>query len=428
MTPRHDPVAERQLLALALSGHPTVRDKFLALPDGIWHPANEPIATVLRDRMRRDIPIDPHTIAADAATRANTDDQGARIHKLVLDCDTSCPPLDTWPHYAEQVLLQHTIRSAETHAHQLAQRLETITEPADLTAAVTDAITRLDGLADTLTQPGHTEPPTSLADLLAEADEPYDWIVPGLWERMDRIVLTAFEGCGKSTLMRQFALCLAAGIHPFTGDVINRHGHRVLVVDCENSRRQIRRQFRKHVGYIDFLREQAAMPPVDWADMLRLDVRPQGLDLSDPTEHARLESRIAAAAPDVVITGPLYRMSRLDIKDDEASKQVSDSLDQLRVKYRFTLLLEAHVGHVGEAQGGRKLRPFGSSLWLRWPEFGFGLRAYGDAAHREHPDLAELVAWRGSRDERHWPTLLKHGTDTLPWVVADHSYANQPTH
>src|SRR4051794_40924015 len=54
---RHDLVAERQLLAMALSGHPSVRDRFLALPMLVWHPSHEPVATVLRDRFRRNIPL-----------------------------------------------------------------------------------------------------------------------------------------------------------------------------------------------------------------------------------------------------------------------------------------------------------------------------------------------------------------------------------
>jgi hypothetical protein len=421
VTERHDLVAERQLLAIALSGHPTVGEKFLALPVRIWHPSTEPLATVLRDRLRRRIPVNALTVAADVAASASGDDQAERLRRFVMDCESTSPPLETWPYYVEQVLTAFTVRQAERHTQTLAQRLETATEPtdvADIVRAAVDNLTEVTGnLADKT-----VEPPISLAELLEEDDEPYDWIVRGLWERMDRVLLTAFEGCGKSTLLRQFALCLAAGVHPFSGDIVNREGHRVLVLDFENSRRQVKRKFREARGYLDFLRDHAALPPVDWKEMLRLEIQPQGIDLANAQEFARIEAKIAAAAPDVVIAGPLYRMSKLDIRDEQAAKTLVDALDRLRVKYQFTLILEAHVGHVGEAQGGRKLRPTGSSLFLRWPEFGFGLRGYGDAVAKEHPDIVELVAWRGSRDERNWPSLLKHGRDTLPWVVADPRY------
>lgn len=421
MSTRHDQIAERQLLAMALSGHPSIVGKFLALPIGIWHTSLEPVATVLRDRMRRGHPINALTVAADAAATCHNDEQAERIHRFITDAESTCPPLDTWPHYAEQVLTAYTVREADTHAQRLTQLLENVTEPSDVSQAVRATVDNLTAVTEGLTETS-TEPPISLQELLDEPDEPYDWLVRGLWERMDRVMLTAFEGVGKSTLLRQFALTLAGGVHPFTGYISNRDGHRVLYLDFENSRRQVKRKFRESRGYVDFLREQAAMPEVDWKDKLRLHIQPEGIDLGNAQDAARIEAKIAATAPDVVIAGPLYRMSKLDIRDEQAAKTLVDALDHLRVKYGFLLILEAHVGHVGEAQGGRKLRPTGSSLLLRWPEFGFGLRGFGDAAHHEHPETVEMVAWRGSRDERAWPSLLRHGRGVLPWTVADQQY------
>ncbi len=58
-----------------------------------------------------------------------------------------------------------------------------------------DAVTRFTELRDT----GITGEVQSrlLADLLAEVDEPYDWVINGLMERRDRLVLTGQEGLGK---------------------------------------------------------------------------------------------------------------------------------------------------------------------------------------------------------------------------------------
>lgn len=420
MSTRHDLVAERQLLAMALSGHPSVRARFLALPVLVWHPSHEPVATVLRDRFRRGIPVNAVTVGADVAAAVD-EIHGRLLAKLINECSMSCPPLETWVYYAEQVLTCFTVREADRHAERLHQQLETVVDPQEVGELIRSASEGLGAVTDNLTHQA-AEPPVSLQDLIDEPDEKYDWLVPGLWERMDRVMITAFEGCGKSTLLRQFALCIAGGVHPFTGEIVNRGGSRVLVLDYENSRRQVRRKFQQARGYIDFLREQAALPPVDWREQLRLEITPEGVDLANIQQYARLEQKIAAAAPDLVVAGPVYRMSKLDIKDDQAAKTMCDALDRLRVKYRFCLILEAHVGHVGESQGGRKVRPFGSSLFLRWPEFGFGLRGFGDAVGKEHPDVVELVAWRGSREERAWPSLLKHSRDTLPWVVAQHDY------
>src|SRR5690606_41049990 len=82
----------------------------------------------------------------------------------------------------------------------------------------------------------------TLRALLAAVDEPYAWVVPGLLERSDWLILTGSEGLGKSTLFRQMAVCAAAGINPFTAE---RHApQRVLYIDVENSRRQAKRALR----------------------------------------------------------------------------------------------------------------------------------------------------------------------------------------
>lgn len=424
MSARHDMLAERRLLEMVLSGHPAVAQKFLDVPARAWSTWNEPIVTVIRDRIRRGIPLDPLVIAADVISTIEHVDQAERTRLFIENAGTTCPPLDDWDHYASQVLMCFTIREADEVAVRLTQSLELVTEPDAVSAVVAQALEALTTAGEGLA-PQAAGPPISLQELLDQPDEPYDWLVPDLLERMDRLVITAFEGVGKSTLLLQFALCLAAGVHPFTGEVVRREGHRVLVVDAENSERQIKRRYRRHLSNINYLRETRALPPIDWSDQLRFVIRPAGMDLADPRDYARLEAKIAATAPDVVVAGPIYKMSKLDIRDEPAAKALVDALDHLREKYRFTLILEAHVGHVGEAQGGRKLRPTGSSLLLRWPEFGYGLAPFGDAKGEEHPSLVELVAWRGSREERAWPKLLKHGKDLLPWTVAQSEYSGR---
>lgn len=419
MSTRHDLVAERALLAMAMSGHPSARERFLALPVGLWHPSTEPVATVLRDRLVRDVPLDPITLAGMVAERVGTDEQAQRLRRFVHECAETCPPLDTWPYYEQQVVLCLAIREADRNAQTLAQRLDTATEAQHVADAVHAVLENLQAVTTHL-GPRAAEPPLSLRELLDMPEEEHDWLVPGLWERTDRLILTGYEGTGKSMLLAQFATTTAGGVHPFHGTVIDRDGHRVLVIDCENSMRQIRRRYAQLVGTINHIRETHAMTPVDWKQQVRFVVRPDGIDLANVEEFARIEQAIAATAPDLVIAGPLYRMHRTNINDEEAARQLVDALDRLRVKYRFTLICEAHVGHVGEQQGGRKLRPTGSSLFLRWPEFGFGIRGATGTEGQEHPNYVDLVAWRGARDERAWPEQLKHGGHNwLPWVPTE---------
>jgi replicative DNA helicase len=268
--------------------------------------------------------------------------------------------------------------------------------------------------AETAFRPAAAEPPMSLGALLDEEDDPYDWLVPGLLERTDRLILTGFEGTGKSFLLAQFALCVAAGIHPFTAEPMPEGDYRTLVFDCENSKRQMKRRYRKIAAQVDALRLKYDMGPVNWHQAVRIVSRPEGVALTEPRELARIEQNVALTAPDLVVAGPLYKMSKLDVKDEQAAKELTDTLDALRVRHQFTLIAEAHAGHSNDGGGTRRVRPIGSSLFLRWPEFGFGIAPHRDAAAEEHPSLVEVKHWRGSRDERAWPHLLRHGSH-LPW-------------
>lgn len=416
----HEQVAERQLIALALTGNPALERRFAAIPPDAWTPGiHETVATVLRDRITREIPIDAVMISAAASDVVGTDDRAQRVHAFVVSCATSAPTGESWDYYEELVLRHLHLRRLHAAGLRIAQLSDAgldggeVSEIAGLIQASVEDLTAGVSVAG---------PPMSLQDLLDQEEEPYDWLIPDLIERMDRLIITGFEGSGKSFLLAQMAVTVAAGLHPFSGYLIEPNGFRVLVVDCENSRKQVQRRYRGIRERVNLLREQAGASPIDWSKQVRLDIRPAGLDLTDAMEFARLEQAIAATAPDLVMAGPIYRMHRQNINDEQAARELVDALDRLRTKYRFALILEAHCGHIGETSGGRKLRPTGSSLFMRWPEFGMGIRGFGDAASEEHPSTVEMVTWRGSRDERRWPSLLKHSSSELPWTPAEWRY------
>jgi hypothetical protein len=419
-----DQVAERQVLALVLSGHPGIGEKFARLPHDVFvHQVHRDVATALRTRLARGVPVaDPQGVAAEAAALTGTDHRAQLVYRFVVDASLSAPPLDGFGYYADVLIQKRHLRNLLQHGQRIVQLAESAASGADLADITAHIRSTLDEMgSDALAAP---EPPLSLQELLDEPAEPHNWLIPNLLERSDRLVLTGFEGTGKSMLLAQMALATAAGVHPFTAEPISRAGYRVLIIDCENSRNQIRRRYRAMVGPVNAIREDYCLDPVDWSTQLRFVHRPEGVDLTEAGEFARIEQAIAATAPDLVVAGPLYRMHRHDVGEEPAARALVDALDRLRVKHGFTLICEAHSGHAGEHAGKRKLRPVGSSLFLRWPEFGYGIRAFGDAVGEEHPSIVEVVAWRGSREERHWPLLLKHGSK-LPWMPGNTSY-NRP--
>ena len=218
--------------------------------------------------------------------------------------------------------------------------------------------------------------------LLSEEEDEYKWIIPGLIEEGDRLILTGNEGKGKSTLQRPFTL---APIEP----------KRVMILDLENSKRQVRRRLSEIV-------EIGEIAP----NMLSITCLPGGLDLFHKDFQNDTLKAIGDFWPDILIIGPMYKMGGQLDKEEDSSK-LAALLDNWRTMFGFALIMESHQPHqvITQQQRFRPERPYGSSLWMRWPEFGLCLEDDGTLRH-----------WRGARDVREWPEKLRWG-DEWPWVV-----------
>ena len=237
---------------------------------------------------------------------------------------------------------------------------------------------------------------------ISEDEDAYDWVIPNILERQDRLMLSAGEGVGKSTLLRQIAILAAAGIHPFERyqmDPVN-----VLVVDAENSERQWRRAAR---GLADLAATHGRRDPRDHLAVHCVPV----MDITKPNDLGQIHRWIDETQPGMLLLGPLYRMTRGSLNKDEEVAPVLAALDSLRER-NLAMLIEVHAGHARSSSGERELRPRGSSALLGWPEFGLGLRRNKEVEGRT-PTFS-LVRWRGDRDRREWPTRLVHG-QVFPW-------------
>ena len=250
-----------------------------------------------------------------------------------------------------------------------------------------------------------------LYEFIAIVDPPSDWVIPGLLERSDRLIWTGFEGQGKSVIVRQLAICAAAGVHPFTRDPISPQ--RVLFIDCENPDRKSRRHFRA----LERIARGNGFPVPEGA--LRILQRPAGIDLTREEDAAWLLERVTAHRPDLLVCGPFYRLHAKDTNEETAARTVTAALDAARIKVDCALVTEAHAGH-GDGVN-RSVRPVGSSLLMRWPEFGYGIKPLGEADENGRARHVAVLPWRGPREERHWPRELIWGTHDLdwPWVAAD---------
>lgn len=277
---------------------------------------------------------------------------------------------------------------------RVAERLRSESDPV---VAVREGIRELEGL-----QRGRVRQGVELlrpSDLLA-TDTAYDWLISGLVERQDRLMLTGLEGLGKSTFLRQLVFSAAAGVHPLR-DWQSITPRRVLVVDAENTRRQWARATARLTRQVSNL-----VASGDLEENLAVACVPR-MDITQPDVLMGLHELVDRVRPDLVMIGPLYRLTRGSINDDDEAAPVLAALDTLRDR-GLALLIEAHAGKSTNRAGERQLAPRGSSALLGWPEFGLGMRD-GKAGE------VELVRWRGDRDERQWPRRLKKSAAGMPF-------------
>jgi hypothetical protein len=313
---------------------------------------------------------------------------------------TAVPTAANAPYYARIVRTAALRRDLA----ELGGRLQAAEDPG---RALQTAIDRLHELRDRDATGAGPELRTlaQLFDVPADADA-YDWVVPGLLERRDRLMLTGSEGGGKSTLLRQLAVMTAAGLHPFGGHQIEPR--RVLVVDAENSERQWRRAVRSLAA------NAANTGVVDPRQNMWVHFEAEGgVDITRPADQGRIHRFIDQARPDLVLIGPIYKLVPKAIKDDDDAMPVLAVLETFRDHADAALMIEAHAGHGDARSGVRDLRPIGSSAFLRWPEFGLGL-----AKPSKPGEPHRLLRWRGDRDERAWPMELhssRNVAQTWPW-------------
>lgn len=205
-----------------------------------------------------------------------------------------------------------------------------------------------------------------------------------------------------SVLFRQLAIATAQGIHPMLHTRIPKQVS--LIVDLENPDEAIIDvctpivSEARRVGGEGYEQERAWL----WH-------RPGGINLRARGDRAQLEAVIATVRPSLVCIGPLYKCYQVGghESDEQAAGEVERVFDDLRTRYQFALMIEHHAPKKTSMSGKRDLNPYGSSLWLRWPELGITLEPIdGDVRN------IRLGRFRGDRVVSSWPESLER---SKPW-------------
>lgn len=266
--------------------------------------------------------------------------------------------------------------------------------PSQAAQAATDAIKNIQAGTS------HRMTTKTLQEILA-IEEDHDWIIPGLLERGDRLILTGFEGGGKTTWIRQMVLSMAAGVHPTTMNMLEKP-LTVLVVDAENTEAQWRAQVR---GMASTLAKYGQADPTP-----NIHIHAKGrIDITKDATLGEVHRLIDEHQPDVLAIGPLYKMVSTGINNDQEAAPLIMALDSLRDR-GVALIMEGHASKGNSQNAARDLAPRGSAALMGWPEFGFGL--HPDSTD---PDKTLVTKWRGDREAgRQWPRELYRG-GPLPW-------------
>jgi AAA domain/DnaB-like helicase N terminal domain len=407
----HQVEAEQTLLGILMES-PQLAENCGVMPGDLFPNAGHPeilgaIMAVYDAKQTCDpILVTHELVRRDQLTRiGTTETHRAGVYLFELVQAAKSP--GTIGHYARIV----REASARRTLHEIGTRLASVAaREGDLDHVLDDAselAMRLGMVVDTPMEGDSPIPGLSLVtEFVDEPSPPHNWVIPGLLERQDRVILVADEGAGKSVLARQLCTLTAAGRHPFkpTAKIAPR---RTLLVDLENPPDLVRRNLR---GMIGLVRENG----LDLGDRAWRWSKPEGMDLRTAADRQLFTRVIELARPDLIAIGPLYKASMGKATDtyEVAAQELAQVFDQLRHRYGVALWIEHHMPK-GDATGHRS-GPIGSSYWLRWPEFGPVLKWAGE----EESNVYHVKRFRGDRDERCWPDRLIKRAGDWPWTAA----------
>lgn len=233
-----------------------------------------------------------------------------------------------------------------------------------------------------------------------------EFVIDKTLAKGERVIIIGFEGNGKSTLLRQLAVQTAAGIHPFSGREMEPR--RVLYIDAENHPDQVQESWQGMVGLAARLGKE-----VDRGMLTIMEEFETERDLTEAAGVAWLKERVYAYMPDLVVMGPLTNMAGKDLREDDPVRKIRNAVNEARTICNSAFIMEHHAPLKSGNDRERPMRPYGSSMLLKWPDYGYGIKP------TDEPGTFLWHKFRGARVRtRQWPEALREGTGPLefPWV------------
>jgi hypothetical protein len=360
-----------------------------------YGPGNAELFAAIGTMHRRGDPMDAHTLADDLRRSGSSSD-------LAMAVVTAKGITSSIPAYVDIITRLAVARSVQSAGIEITQAAQPGTMSAgELVELAHDRIAAIDVPAmDGAALTGLS----TVDDFVDTADTtPAPWVIPGMMRAGWRCVVVAPEGLGKSVAFRSIAIAAAAGVHPFAHTPITPV--RTLIIDLENPDDAIA----ETAGPMSRTARKIAGHSPDRAWIWR---RMEGIDLRSRADRAAFHQVLEQVRPDLVCLGPLYKAYRKVPResDEDAAADVQHILDDARVRHSFALLMEHHAPQ-GSGLGAREMRPYGSSLWLRWPEMGLKLTL----SENGPKDSLDVGRWRRDRMKCDWPDRIDRSEGGWPW-------------
>lgn len=385
--------------------NPNAVDESKLTPGAFYRPAHQTIFAAMRRLVEKGQPTDPAAVVVELGADLTRVGAGPYLHTLY-----QAAAVGGVAYHAKVVHAKHRLRLIIEEAHRTVQRAQTAHAADDDPEELIDDVSQVWANLRNADEDDELETLLTLDDFVGRQVEHPPWVLGDLVAAGERVVVTGYEGLGKSTLLRQFAIAAAAGLHPFT--LATCDPVRVLVLDMENPEHLMIQAWQR-------LREatrRRGRPVVD--GRLMIDRRPAGIDLAQTSDRRWLCRRVEMYRPELLVIGPAYKLyvGGDNSREETLARMVMEQLDQLRASTGCALLIEHHSPH-GESGKRRSVRPYGSTLWQRWPEFGWGIYPTDEPQTFTRRSV-EVSHWKGGRAERPWPERLESGPDGWPWTEA----------
>lgn len=393
--------AERSVLGAILLREGIMSDLVPVLdPTDFYDPAHQACFTVMCQLWDDGRTIDPVTVSTFGVSAVTS--------QLVTGFIAETPSVSAYKSYADVIIELSRRRRLIVHLSELTERA--------FGGDKVDDILDADPLSDRLLAPRQADIKDlySIGEFMHRvASREFDtrpWLIPHLMKSLWRFVLVAPEGFGKAVLMRFLAVHAAAGRDPWQPHY-RIPQRRVLYLDVENAESSVHHQFSIANRSTDF-------DIIGEAEgFLHMWHREGGMDLRMRRHRAQFEAVLQKTRPEIVFAGPLYKLFKRGRGEDmeQATIEFTEIIDELRVRYGFAIMLEHHAAKGKD--GHRELVPFGSSVFLRWPEFGLTMEPIGPVEPDDTNYMMKMGRFRRDRERADWPNELERRDGSkVPWI------------